>query len=229
MEPLFEVEDRISVDAKHVQATAQWPGGFFASYHAYPYYPDFLRFEYEGGQPSPYAAYLGQLRQHHAGQALMVTEFGVPTGLGAAHRGPGGRAARTRSRACSASASAKPWVSPRLILSRPLTIPTTGQTFAPEFLDLGTLRWGGSDVRRLAAGSGKTAEILIPWLLLGFADPSSRTIYTPQASGLAFNRVTGITVNGRRYTWPTWNEVDWHERRKQGWPILKSAFARAAR
>ena len=27
----------------HIAATQAWPGGFFASYHAYPYYPDFLR------------------------------------------------------------------------------------------------------------------------------------------------------------------------------------------
>jgi hypothetical protein len=90
-EPLAR-EDKISVDANHLRATKAWPGGFFASYHAYPYYPDFLRY-----QPSyrdakdPYAAYLEELREHHAGQALMITEFGVPTSLGKAHLGPLGR------------------------------------------------------------------------------------------------------------------------------------------
>jgi hypothetical protein len=40
-EPL-PTEDLVSVDAMHLRATPAWPGGFFASYHAYPYYPDFL-------------------------------------------------------------------------------------------------------------------------------------------------------------------------------------------
>ena len=90
-EPLAR-EDQISVDAMHVRATKAWPGGFFASYHAYPYYPDFLRYEpaYRKAK-DPYAAYLTALRDHHKGQALMITEFGVPTSLGKAHLGPLGR------------------------------------------------------------------------------------------------------------------------------------------
>ena len=40
-EPI-DKEDMVSVDPMHMKATAEWPGGFFASYHAYPYYPDFL-------------------------------------------------------------------------------------------------------------------------------------------------------------------------------------------
>lgn len=90
-EPLAQ-EDRVSVDAMHVRATAAWPGGFFASYHAYPYYPDFLRLDprYRDAK-SPYAAYLRDLKRHHRGQAVMITEFGVPTGLGSAHRGALGR------------------------------------------------------------------------------------------------------------------------------------------
>jgi hypothetical protein len=88
-EPLAR-EDAISVDAMHVRATRAWPGGFFASYHAYPYYPDFLRYEYADA-PDPYVAYLRQLRAHHEGQAVMITEFGVPSALGTAHHGPKGR------------------------------------------------------------------------------------------------------------------------------------------
>jgi hypothetical protein len=90
-EPLAH-EDMISVDAMHLRATGAWPGGFFASYHAYPYYPDFLRYEpaYRKAK-DPYAAYLADLRKHHHGQALMITEFGVPTSLGKARLGPLGR------------------------------------------------------------------------------------------------------------------------------------------
>jgi len=38
-------EDLVGVDANHVLPTASWPGGTFASYHVYPYYPDFLQYQ----------------------------------------------------------------------------------------------------------------------------------------------------------------------------------------
>jgi len=89
-------EDLVSVDANHVVPTDAWPGGTFASYHAYPYYPDFLRhepglrLEYDGRE-DPYAGYLVALREHHATMPVMVTEVGVPSSLGSAHDGPLGR------------------------------------------------------------------------------------------------------------------------------------------
>jgi hypothetical protein len=97
-EPLPQ-EDLVSVDATHVAATNAWPGGFFASYHAYPYYPDFLRLtpsyqHYErprDGKVDPYSGYLHALRAYHGEQAVMITEFGVPSSLGVAHFGPLGR------------------------------------------------------------------------------------------------------------------------------------------
>ena len=85
-----ETEDLVSVDATQLEATARWPGGLFASYHAYPYYPDFLRYEYPGAE-DPYVAYLRELRAYHGDQAVMITEFGVPSSLGIAHHGPLGR------------------------------------------------------------------------------------------------------------------------------------------
>ena len=95
-EPL-EHEDMVGVDANHIEATDDWMGGYFASYHAYPYYPDFMRYEPEltayelDGRSDPYAGYLARLRAHHADMPLMITEYGVPSGLGIAHRGPLGR------------------------------------------------------------------------------------------------------------------------------------------
>jgi hypothetical protein len=97
-EPLPD-EDLVSVDATHIAATEAWPGGFFASYHAYPYYPDFLSNTpayqtYErprDGEVDPYSGYLNALREYHGDQAVMVTEFGVPSSLGVAHSGPLGR------------------------------------------------------------------------------------------------------------------------------------------
>lgn len=92
-EPLAR-EDLVGIDANHISPTAAWPGGYFASYHAYPYYPDFMRHEkaLEGsGDGDPYAGYLASLRTHHAGMPLMITEFGVPSSKGLAHYGPRGR------------------------------------------------------------------------------------------------------------------------------------------
>jgi hypothetical protein len=91
-------EDEIQIDPTKMRATKRWPGGFFASYHAYPYYPDgqkyqpdLLRYRRADGQHDPYAGYLHDLRAYHKGMAVMISEFGVPTSLGVAHRGPLGR------------------------------------------------------------------------------------------------------------------------------------------
>ncbi len=94
-EPLYS-EDLVGVDANHVVPTS-WSAGTFASYHAYPYYPDFQRYE-PGiadcelrGQPDNYAGYLVKLRQHHPDMPVMITEFGVPSSWAQAHSGPQGR------------------------------------------------------------------------------------------------------------------------------------------
>ncbi|MFC7273526.1 hypothetical protein ACFQS1_06010 [Paractinoplanes rhizophilus] len=90
-EPLAQ-EDMYQLDANHVMPTANWPAGTFASYHAFPYYPDFLRRE-PGLQKNgdPYASYLAALHKHHAKMPTMITEFGVPSSIGSAHAGPLGR------------------------------------------------------------------------------------------------------------------------------------------
>ncbi len=95
-EPLA-TEDLAQLDANHVRPTAAWPAGTFASYHAYPYYPDFQRHEprlrqhRHAGRADPYAGYLAALREHHRDMPTLVTEFGVPSSIGSAHHGPLGR------------------------------------------------------------------------------------------------------------------------------------------
>ena len=91
-------EDLVSVDPMHAEPTSEWTAGYFAQYHVYPYYPDFLRYEPEyqnyrtaDGEKDPYAGYLNELRAYHKGIPLMVGEFGLPTSRGMAHRGPLGR------------------------------------------------------------------------------------------------------------------------------------------
>ena len=76
---------------------ANWPAGTFASYHAYPYYPDFLRHEPAlqdypyAGRSDPYAGYVAALRRHHPDMPTLITEFGVPSSIGSAHNAPLGR------------------------------------------------------------------------------------------------------------------------------------------
>lgn len=89
-EPTFE-EDLASVDATHLEPV-HWEAGYFASYHVYPYYPDFFRLDEtlrtvtnEEGKPDSYQTYLRKLKKHHAGMPIMVTEFGVPSSIGIGH------------------------------------------------------------------------------------------------------------------------------------------------
>jgi hypothetical protein len=95
-EPL-DAEDLVQLDANHVRPTALWPAGTFAAYHAYPYYPDFQRYEpalraYRyAGRADPYAGYLAALKRHHGDLPTLITEFGVPSSIGSGHNGPLGR------------------------------------------------------------------------------------------------------------------------------------------
>ncbi|WP_019007161.1 hypothetical protein [Cohnella laeviribosi] len=88
-EPLF-TEDLVSVDATHVRPK-NWRAGYFASYHVYPYYPDFFRLSDKDGKTDTYLAYLKELKAYHKGMPLMVTEYGVPSSAGVSHAGPLGR------------------------------------------------------------------------------------------------------------------------------------------
>ena len=81
-----------------MRPTAAWPAGTFASYHAYPYYPDFQRHEpglraYRyAGRADPYAGYLAALRtapREHADPGDRVRRA---VAIGSAHHGPLGRA-----------------------------------------------------------------------------------------------------------------------------------------
>lgn len=94
-EPLKN-EDLVSVDPNHIKATSLFNGGVFASYHIYPYYPDFLNFEKKyldyidsTGKKNNYAGYLHDLLQAHH-MPVLVAEFGVPSSRGLTHKNPYG-------------------------------------------------------------------------------------------------------------------------------------------
>ncbi len=83
-------EDDESVDLSKVDGTNA-DAGFFVSYHAYPYYPDFISddpgyitYSDEYG-PNSYLGYLNDLKSHYENIPLIVGEFGVPTSWGSAH------------------------------------------------------------------------------------------------------------------------------------------------
>ncbi|QQE76414.1 hypothetical protein KDJ56_11335 [Brevibacillus composti] len=95
-EPMLH-EDMVSVDPTHIEPI-RWEAGYFAAYHVYPYYPDLFRYDVslqnvrnQKGEVDTYKAYLRKLREHHSEMPVMVTEFGVPSSVGAAHRGLLGR------------------------------------------------------------------------------------------------------------------------------------------
>jgi tetratricopeptide (TPR) repeat protein len=83
--------DVVSLDPSLVRATDADPAGWFACYHAYPYYPDFMSLDpgYARARspegPSSYFGYLGDLKRHHAGLPVLIAEYGVPSSRGNAH------------------------------------------------------------------------------------------------------------------------------------------------
>ena len=86
-----EKEDFASVNMEHIKAKEIFKSGVFASYHIYPYYPEFMNYEKEyvnfkdsDGQINTYKAYLRDLMKHHT-MPVLVAEFGVPAARGMAH------------------------------------------------------------------------------------------------------------------------------------------------
>lgn len=84
-EPAPEMEDAVSFDSEHIQAAPAFEAGFFASYHVYPYYPDFLSYDTKYAETgAPYAAYLKELNEHHT-MPVLIAEYGIPSSRGIAH------------------------------------------------------------------------------------------------------------------------------------------------
>lgn len=92
-----DMEDLVTVDPNkiHVEGVME-DVGQFASYHIYPYYPDFLNyepdyveFEDHRGEKNNYAGYLHDLHEAHD-MPVLVAEFGLPASRGMTHRNPFG-------------------------------------------------------------------------------------------------------------------------------------------
>jgi len=83
-------EDKQSLDLANIDFTKA-KAGVFISYHAYPYYPDFISKQPDYttysdylGQNS-YLGYLTDLKKHYPNLPLIIAEFGVPSSWGIAH------------------------------------------------------------------------------------------------------------------------------------------------
>ncbi len=93
-----EVEDdndTASIDESKFRATPAYQAGLFASYHVYPYYPDFLILDpqylnaRDSEGPNPMFGYLKKLREKIP-HPLVISEYGVPSSIGISHFHPYG-------------------------------------------------------------------------------------------------------------------------------------------
>ncbi|MEP6857279.1 MAG: hypothetical protein ABI994_02760 [Gemmatimonadales bacterium] len=88
--------DAVGLDALKMHATSAFPAGVFASYHVYPYYPEFLLVDpgYSKARspegPSNYFGYLRELVTHHGDMPVVISEYGVPSSRGIGHFQPQG-------------------------------------------------------------------------------------------------------------------------------------------
>ncbi|MEG0720612.1 MAG: hypothetical protein RR446_02485 [Lachnospiraceae bacterium] len=85
------------VDVEHIKTTDQFLSGQFASYHIYPYFPDYLgfmdsmnfsvankeHFTDEKGTFNAYRAYLSMINDYHT-MPVIISEYGVPASRGRA-------------------------------------------------------------------------------------------------------------------------------------------------
>lgn len=88
-EEVFRDEDSASIDLSEI-VVKNAPAGFFLSYHAYPYYPDFISRQteyleyFDDYGPNSYWGYLEDLKSHYPKYPLIIAEFGVPSSWGVA-------------------------------------------------------------------------------------------------------------------------------------------------
>ena len=80
--------DAVSIDPSLVRPTDANPAGWFASYDAYPFAPDFMGSDPGYGRArspegrSSYFGYLRDLKRHHDGLAVLIAGYGVPSSRG---------------------------------------------------------------------------------------------------------------------------------------------------
>ena len=86
----FETEDLVSINPNTIKLK-NIQTGYFASYHVYPYYPDFLNYDPKytkhidhRGKENNYAGYIEDLIKVHD-MPVLIAEFGIPSSRGKTH------------------------------------------------------------------------------------------------------------------------------------------------
>ena len=88
---IYTDEDVASFDISKISGSDQ-QAGLFASYHAYPYYPNFISQDpsyqtySDSYGPDSYLGYLTDLKNHYSNIPLVIAEYGVPSSWGSAHQ-----------------------------------------------------------------------------------------------------------------------------------------------
>ncbi len=83
-------EDSQQIDLANIDISNA-PAGIFYSFHAYPYYPDYISedISYQTWSDSTgansYRGYLAALRNHYSGRPVLIAEFSVPSSWGNVH------------------------------------------------------------------------------------------------------------------------------------------------
>ncbi|MDD4801643.1 MAG: family 2 glycosyl transferase [Syntrophomonas sp.] len=141
-----------------------------------------------------------------------------------------------------------PW---KLCLSRELILPASQEVIPFEELEIGQLKAGTTDTdspeyNSLAdfyAGQN-LMEIRIPWMMLGYTDPSSHQawpyfyrykiprFFSTTSPGVHIYTVISDPADSDllrvqsplAYKWNSWNEPNYHERKKQSYYLLQSYF-----
>lgn len=72
------------IDVEHIRCKEAFGPGQFASYHIYPYYPDYYSF-LPVHEENTYLQYLRDINEHHT-MPVVISEFGVPSSRGMAAR-----------------------------------------------------------------------------------------------------------------------------------------------
>lgn len=88
--------DVVSLDEEKVSTQPDFQAGYFALYHAFPFWPDFIYSDpaYRDAQDSEglnsFWGYLEDLKKHYRRTPLLIGEYGISTSLGVAHFNPNG-------------------------------------------------------------------------------------------------------------------------------------------
>jgi hypothetical protein len=89
---VYFTEDLVSLDPNNISTTRDFYPGQFASYHIYPYYPEFINYDLKyrdhldpDGDKSSYGGYLNDLKSIHD-MPVLVAEFGLSSSRGMSHR-----------------------------------------------------------------------------------------------------------------------------------------------